>query len=416
MRITVFDLGREGEHEALCQEIKNHYEDSWEKAEVIFHHWDETEIRDCTGCWSCWWKTPGLCAIKDQASGLYKDYINSEKVILLFHTEQGFIDGKGKTFLDRLIQLYMPYIYIRNGECCHLKRYDSYPDIHIFFEKNGLNREEIKVIRDHMGRMAYHFHSQCKELLADQGSFRTVELKHTKPLAEMLSHQVTEREPAGKWVIYNGSPRGIHSNSRLIIEKIVVGMKAQGAEQVEVRDLIQKKNHARWAEEFSLVENHLFVFPLYVHAMPGIVMKFFQQLKPVDRKEVHMAFFVQSGFPENSQSYYLRPYLELLTKRLGVSFDGTIIKGGVEGLRMKPEKANKQFFDEMEQIGKTYVQTGLMDRRLKEKYEKLKYLPKAAQFFYSLLSLTGLTDFYWNLNLKKNGAYKNRYDKPYRNE
>ncbi|NLO09709.1 MAG: hypothetical protein GX129_07520 [Clostridiales bacterium] len=132
-------------------------------------------------------------------------------------------------------------------------------------------------------------------------------------------------------------------------------MKAQGIKDVEVRYLINVKEHKMWAEDFASVENNLFVFPLYVHAMPGSVMKFFEELRPINNKDVHMAFLVQSGFPETSQSYYLRPYLELITKRLGVSYDGTIIKGGVEGLKMKPEKANKKFFDQMGQVGRNML-------------------------------------------------------------
>ncbi|GLB31476.1 hypothetical protein LAD12857_33990 [Lacrimispora amygdalina] len=46
-------------------------------------------------------------------------------------------------------------------------------------------------------------------------------------------------------------------------------------------------------------------------------------------------------------------------------FDGTIIKGGVEGIQMKPEKANKKLSDQMEQIGRTYASKGIKDLSLK---------------------------------------------------
>jgi len=361
MKISIFDLGQNKRNESLAQEIKNYYLETKKETEVVIYHSMETEMKDCIGCWSCWWKTPGKCALNDDAFKLYKDYINSDEVVILFHTENGFIDGKGKTFLDRLIQHYLPYIKIRNGECGHLKRYDKYPFLNFYFEKSGLSNEEVKIIRDYLTRMAYHFQSPCKEILYENESVQTADLESTKPMTEVLSKEVIERKTNGKWVIYNGSPRGNHSNSKLIIEKIIMGMKAQGAENIEVRNLIKIKEQKSWAENFSSVENNLFVFPLYVHAMPGSVMKFFEQLKPMNNKEVHMAFFVQSGFPETSQSYYLRPYLELITKRLGVSFDGTIIKGGVEGIQMKPEKANKRFFDQMELIGRTYAGKGIMD-------------------------------------------------------
>ncbi len=413
MKITIFDLGKNISNESPAQEIKKYYKDMNKETDVIVYDSINTEIKDCIGCWSCWWKTPGKCALNDDAYKLYKDYINSDEVVILFHTENGFIDGKGKTFLDRLIQHYLPYIKIKNGECVHLKRYDKYPVINFYFEKDGLSNEEVKVIKDYLARMAYHFQSSCKEILYENESIRTANIEIAKPMDEVLSKKVLERKTNGKWVIYNGSPRGDHSNSKLIIEKIIMGMKAQGVENIEVRNLINIREQKNWAEKFSSIENNLFVFPLYVHAMPGAVMKFFEQLKPINKKEVHMAFLVQSGFPETSQSYYLRPYLELITKRLGASFDGTIIKGGVEGLQMKPEKANKKFYDQMEQIGRTYASKGIMDLSLKKEYEKSEYLSKGTQILFSIFSLTGLTNYYWDFNLKKNGAYEKRFAKPY---
>jgi len=410
--ITIFDLGKDNSNKSLAHSIRSYMQSNKDR-EVTIHYSNDTDIKDCIGCWNCWWKSPGKCALKDEAFKLYKDYINSDEVVILFDTENGFIDSKGKTFIDRLIQHFMPYVKMRNGECCHLKRYDKYPLINFYFNKSGLSNDEITVIKNYLARSAYHFYSTCKEILYDKESIDIVDLACEKPMGERLAKDVTERKPKGKWVIYNGSPRGHHSNSKLMIEKIVMGMKAQGVEEVEVRYLINTKEHKMWAADFACTENNLFVFPLYVHAMPGSVMKFFEELKAINNKDVHMAFLIQSGFPETSQSYYLRPYLELITKRLGVSFDGTIIIGGVEGLQMKPEKICKKFFDQMESIGRTYAHKGMMDIELKKYYEKTEYLSKASQLLYSILSLTKLTNYYWDYNLKKNGAYKERFARPY---
>lgn len=410
MKITIYNLW---ENEPLAQKIQDYYRETNIGSEIIIHNSSDSVIKDCIGCWSCWWKTPGKCALKDDAYILYKDYINSDEVVILFNTENGFIDGKGKTFIDRLIQHFLPYIKLRNGECCHLKRYNKYPLINFCFEKSGLTNEEEKVVKNYLVRMAYHFHSTCNELSYENERIHTANLENSNPMDKVISKEVIERNTKGKWVIYNGSPRGNHSNSKLIIEKIIMGMNAQGVDNIEVRNLINIKEHKIWAENFGSVENNLFVFPLYVHAMPGSVMKFFEQLKPINNKDIHMAFLVQSGFPETSQSYYLRPYLELITKRLGVSFDGTIIKGGVEGIRMKPEKANKKFFDQMETIGRTYASIGIMDLNQKKEYEKSEYLSKGSQLLFSLFSLTGLTNYYWDFNLKKNDAYEKRFAKPY---
>lgn len=410
MKISIFNLG---DNETLAQKIQDYYKETNKGSEIISHNFIDGEIKDCIGCWSCWWKTPGKCALKDDAYILYKDYINSDEVVILFNTKNGFIDGRGKTFLDRSIQHFLPYIKIRNGECCHLKRYDKYPNMNIYFEKKGLTDDEVKVIRNYLARTAYHFHCTCKEISYENERIHTANLENPKFIDEVLSKEVIERNTKGKWVIYNGSPRGNNSNSKLIIEKIIMGMNAEGLDNIEVRNLININEHKVWAENFASVENNLFVFPLYVHAMPGSVMKFFEQLKPINNKDIHMAFLIQSGFPETSQSYYLRPYLELIIKRLGVSFDGTIIKGGVEGVRMKSDKATKKFFEQMETIGRTYASKGIMDLKLKKEYEKLEYLPKVGQLLFSLFSLTGLTNYYWDFNLKKNNAYDKRFAKPY---
>jgi len=274
MKITIFDLRESTRNDSLAKEIENYYRKTNKENEVITYNTAETEIKDCIGCWSCWWKSPGKCALKDDAFKLYKDYINSDEVVILFNTKNGFIGGKGKTFLDRLIQHYLPYVKLKNGECGHLKRYDKYPVINFYFEKSGLSTEEIKVIKSYLARTAYHFQSPCKELLYENESVQTANLENTKPIDEVLAKEVIERKTSGKWVIYNGSPRGNNSNSKIIIEKIIRGMKAQGIENVEVRNLINIKEHKMWAENFDSAENNLFVFPLYVHAMPGLVIKF----------------------------------------------------------------------------------------------------------------------------------------------
>ena len=412
MKVTIFDLGCDNKNEEMIKEIESDYKKADQDTEVVTYQNQETTIRDCVGCWSCWLKTPGKCAFGD-AEPMYRDYIQSGEVILLFHTENGFIDGKGKSFLDRLIQHSLPYIKLRNGECGHLKRYDTYPVMNFYFEKEGLSAEEITIIQSYLARCAYHFQSPCKEIIIENEMVKMIDLEYKKPQGETLTGEVKIRKPEGRWVIYNGSPRGMNSNSKVMIDQLLLAMKEQGVGQIEVRNLIHTRDHKVWAEDFGTTENNLFVFPLYVHAMPGSVMKFFERLKPVNQEAIHMAFIIQSGFPETSQSYYLRPYLEILTKRLGVSFDGIIIKGGMEGLRIQPEKANTKIFEQIQTIGKTYALTGVMDQNLKKEYEKEEYLPKMNQFFFSLFSLTGLTNIYWDYNLKKNKAFKNRYARPY---
>ena len=89
MKISIFDLGKNIGNESLAQEVQNYYWKINKENEVIIYNSNDTEIKDCIGCWSCWWKSPGKCALNDNAYQLYKDYINSDEVVILFHTENG---------------------------------------------------------------------------------------------------------------------------------------------------------------------------------------------------------------------------------------------------------------------------------------------------------------------------------------
>jgi multimeric flavodoxin WrbA len=42
---------------------------------------NQMNLHYCMGCWSCWWKTPGMCAIKDDAEIIFKSVIQSDFLI-----------------------------------------------------------------------------------------------------------------------------------------------------------------------------------------------------------------------------------------------------------------------------------------------------------------------------------------------
>ena len=118
------------------------------------------------------------------------------------------------------------------------------------------------------------------------------------------------------------------------------------------------------------------------------------------------------SFKSLSLTDTMKPVIEEW-KKLGAKFDGILIKGGVEGIQMKPEKANQQLFDQMKQLGETYAQKGIMDTALISEYKKEEQLSKFVQILFTILRPTGLPNFYWDYNLKKNGAFKMRFAKPY---
>ena len=118
-----------------------------------------TNIKDCSGCWTCWWKTPGKCIFKD-LNEFYHEYVTADKVIFFARVSKGFVTGNLKTLFDRMIPLFMPYTSISSGESMHVTRYDKYPDIEFYYEDNFETKDSKKVYEEYIHRVFYQFHSK----------------------------------------------------------------------------------------------------------------------------------------------------------------------------------------------------------------------------------------------------------------
>lgn len=114
-------------------------------------------IKDCTGCWCCWKKTPGRCANKD-LDDFYHAFINTRKAIFFTEVSMGFISGKLKTLFDRMIPLYLPYTSYKTGESMHVPRYDQYPHIEVYYQGNFNSDLEQDLYKEYLDRVFYQFH------------------------------------------------------------------------------------------------------------------------------------------------------------------------------------------------------------------------------------------------------------------
>lgn len=293
---VIIDL-RKNQTEELVKVISEHFGGEIELISL------QDVIKPCIGCWSCWIKTPGECAIKDVMEHLYPAYVNNSAVVLLMDTCQGFINHTAKAFLDRTIPHYHPYIEIVDGECHHLARYDQYPELFFYYDALGLTKDEDQVIEDYLWRTAYHFQSPASRILW-QGELSVQPLKRREP--KRLSVPMALSNPMEKLIIYNGSPRRSGSNTATILKYV----EALLTDRVEIRDLKKTDHWDEWAHNFEKEAHVLFIMPLYVHATPSHVMDFVERLKA---SEGTISFIVQSGFPESSQSYFLEAYFEQLS-------------------------------------------------------------------------------------------------------
>lgn len=218
-----------------------------------------------------------------------------------------------------------------------------------------------------------------------------------------------------KLTLFNGSPRGNGSNTRILMERFFEGFTSAGGKDYSTEYLVKVKNHTEYVKKFAGSDTVIIAFPLYTDSMPGIVMAFFEALAPLKGKCAgkRVGFIVQSGFPEAIHSSFIPMYLEKLCKRLGAEYIGTVIKGGVEGIQIMPPSMTKKLFDHFYRLGAHFASAGEFDPNIKDKLAKPFRMGWFSRIFIRLLSGIGVMNFFWDSQLNKNNAFGRRNDAPF---
>ncbi|MEG0366513.1 MAG: hypothetical protein RR585_06740 [Coprobacillus sp.] len=207
------------------------------------------------------------------------------------------------------------------------------------------------------------------------------------------------------WI--NGSPNGKKGNSDIFIKKMQLGMKNQG----DIKYVVQE-DLAKLAKEMLDYEMIIIVMPLYVFAMPGIVMRLFEEMTH-DYTGIRIGFVVQYGFIEGKFSCYLDQYLKQYSTSLNMDYMGSVYRGGSAGVYVMPEKMNKKLFKRLSLLGESIEKNLQFDQSIVDEFMQPYELTKFAAKKYQLLTGIGMTNLFWNSCLKSNKAFDKRFDAPY---
>ncbi|MCX7920494.1 MAG: flavodoxin family protein [Clostridia bacterium] len=95
-------------------------------AEVELVYLRRLKIQPCTGCFNCWFRTPGICAIKDDIQNLREKLLEAD--IVIFATPVYLFSSSGymKILMERLLfPLTMPEFLLVNDRVYHPIRYQD---------------------------------------------------------------------------------------------------------------------------------------------------------------------------------------------------------------------------------------------------------------------------------------------------
>ena len=218
-------------------------------------------------------------------------------------------------------------------------------------------------------------------------------------------------------LLLNGSPRGPRSNSMKMLARVGEGWANAGGD-VQTLHLAHAGDFTRAVDEFGRADVVLLGMPLYTDSMPALVKTYIETLAPyVGRAgNPRLGFLVQSGFSEALHSRPLEHYLGKLARRLGCAYAGTIVRGGGEALQAMPDGASRRLWERLCGLGRSLATDGHFDSQSLAEVARTERYSRARAILLKAALKIPLAEFYWNGQLKKNGAWDRRFATPYATE
>ena len=164
------------------------------------------------------------------------------------------------------------------------------------------------------------------------------------------------------------------SNTARIIDAFRQGYE-EGGNTAEVWYLSDRSQWPVAAAAFAAHDRILIALPLYVENIPGILLEFLAALPPKDVPGTQVAFLLQGGFPEASQSRCCEKFLETLPGQLGCTYGGTLIRGDMFGLGLMDEGSRETLLAGFTEMGRYYARTNGFDKPAADRFAGSEYLP-----------------------------------------
>jgi len=161
------------------------------------------KIKHCRGCFKCWTRTPGACAMKDDMAELLPKFADSDIVVFATPLYVDNVSGLMKNFMDRMVPLIDPHFEKDPaGEYRHVKA-AGVPRIVVISNCAFPEQSHFQVLRLLFKRIARNMHSEVvAEIYRGGGELLRVESAMLKFMLRGYKRAVRK---AGREVVENGA-------------------------------------------------------------------------------------------------------------------------------------------------------------------------------------------------------------------
>ncbi len=287
----------------------------WEKISSDYSGWntitDNGSIHPCTGCFSCWNRTPGKCVIRDGYENMASLIHQAGEVVVISRYTYGGFSGSVKGVFDRCLGYVLPQFEVTKGETHHRKRFDEDKPFTFIFYGPALTEDEKKRARNYVQAVCTNMRGHVKDVI-----FRVCD-DTAVPAQEKPAG--TAGVDSGKVILLNGSMRNIDGNSAKLARTLSSRLKSD----TEIIDLKTYMNDRDGL--INILDGSraiVLCVPLYVDGLPSQVIKLMERIEHSSMKPKRIYLLANMGLYESSQLDNLFDAVKQWCKKSGQAYCG----------------------------------------------------------------------------------------------
>ena len=239
--------------------------EAWEPVRRDYAGWtvvsDTGTIRPCTGCFSCWNRTPGKCVIRDGYENMGELIHRADRVTVISRYTFGGFSGFVKNVFDRCLGYVLPQFEVVGGETHHKKRYEENKPFTFVFYGAALSEEE-------KNSASRYVKAVCANI---RGHVREVRFAENGPAAQSAPRPAPSE--VGKVLLLNGSMRHRSGNSAALADRLAASLSRETRSAALTEHLADLSALLPALEEAS---DLVLCLPLYVDGLPSQVIRFME--------------------------------------------------------------------------------------------------------------------------------------------
>ncbi len=268
---------------------------AWEKISSDYDGWnvvsDNGSIHPCIGCFSCWNRTPGRCAIHDGYENMGSLIHQAGEVTVISRYTYGGFSGSVKGVFDRCLGYVLPQFEITKGETHHKKRFDEDKPFTFIFYGPSLTDDEKESAAKYARAVCTNIRGHVKDVI-----FRVCDDDTAVPAQELPERP--GKADSGKVMLLNGSMRNIDGNSAKLARALTGRLKRDN-EIIDLRTYMNDPDRLiNILDESQII---VLCVPLYVDGLPSQVIKLMERMERSSMGSKQVYLLANMGLYESSQ-------------------------------------------------------------------------------------------------------------------